>query len=85
MARGDKHLDGMRANPRRDWKIGQIETVCRAFGITCSAPKRGDHYKVSHPSQEEILTIPAARPIKPYYVRRLVEFIDRVLEDSNGQ
>jgi hypothetical protein len=34
---------------------------------------------VSHPSQRDILTIPARRPIKPIYIRRLVEFLDRVI------
>lgn len=84
MARDDKRLEKMRNNPR-DWGIKDIEAVCRAFGISCTPPKRGDHYKVSHPSQDEILTIPARRPIKPYYVKALVDFIDRVKEDSDGR
>jgi len=31
---------------------------------------------------EEILTIPSHRPIKPVYIRKLVQFID-ALEDLN--
>jgi hypothetical protein len=36
------------------------------------------HYKVTHSSQAEIVTIPAGRPIKPVYIRLLVNFIERV-------
>lgn len=38
----------------------------------------GSHYKVGHPSQAEIVTIPARRPIKPVYIRKLVAFIRRL-------
>jgi hypothetical protein len=31
---------------------------------------------VRHPSAREILTIPAHRPIKPVYIRKLVRYID---------
>lgn len=79
MVRGGKLLDRMRANPR-DWRIEDITRVCDAFGVSCTAPKKGSHYKVKHPSQDEILTIPAHRPIKPVYVTDLVRFIERVVE-----
>jgi hypothetical protein len=76
MAQADKVLARMRANPRGDWVIEDVERVCRRFGLTCSAPRRGDHYKVSHPAVAEILTIPAHRPIKPVYISQLVAMID---------
>jgi hypothetical protein len=57
--------------------------VCRRFGLTCSAPRRGDHHKVSHPAVPEILTIPAHRPIKPVYIRRLVAMIDAIEDDPS--
>lgn len=79
MGQGDKLLERMRAN-RRDWRIEDIVRLCNAFGVACTAPKKGSHYKMKHPSQEEILTIPAHRPIKPVYVADLVRFIERVIE-----
>ena len=63
MARGEKLLERMRANPR-DWRIEDVETVCAAFGIACTAPRKGSHYKVKHESQAKMLTVPAHRPIK---------------------
>lgn len=82
MSKAQKRLDGMRANPGDDWSISDIRSVCEAMGVTCSPPKRGAHYKISHPSQETILTIPANRPVKAVYVRALVKFIECVLESE---
>jgi predicted RNA binding protein YcfA (HicA-like mRNA interferase family) len=79
--------DRMRANPRGNWKIADVEAVFRDYGITCSPPRGGgSHYKVSHPSQRDILTIPARRPLKPIYIRKLIRFIDALVAGtSNGQ
>jgi predicted RNA binding protein YcfA (HicA-like mRNA interferase family) len=42
------------------------------------AAAQGSHYKVKHESQAEMLTVPAHRPIKPWYIDRLVAFVDAV-------
>jgi hypothetical protein len=78
MAHPDKRLERMRQNPRGDWTIQDIEAVCRSYGITCSPPRRGDHYKLPHPSRRDILTIPARRPIKPAYIRDFVDLVDLI-------
>ena len=77
MARGEKLLERMRANPR-DWRIGDVEVVCRAFALDFDRPPGGSHYGVSEPTQRLHLTIPFKRPIKPVYIRRLVRFVDEV-------
>jgi hypothetical protein len=70
-------LDRMRRNPAADWTIADIEAVCREYGLRCSPPTGGgSHYKVSHPTQRDILTILSRRPVKPVYVRKLVRFVD---------
>lgn len=76
-----KLLDAMRANPR-DWRIGDVERLCASHGIACGAPRKGSHYKVSHPAVAAILTVPAHRPIKPVYIRDLVRFVDQVREQD---
>jgi len=48
-------------------------------------PRRGDHYKVSHAALAEILTIPAARPIKPVYIRRLVAMVEAVMANEESK
>jgi len=72
-------LDRMRRNPASDWKIRDIESVCTTHGVSCLPPRGGgSHYKISHPGQSEILTVPFRRPVKPVYIRKLVRFIDGI-------
>lgn len=81
MSKGKKLLERMRANPRNDWTIKQIITVSRTIdGMSVISPKRGSHYTVTHPSRPEILTIPAHKPIKPYYVIQFVSMIDSIIK-----
>jgi hypothetical protein len=69
-------LDQMRRNPRGDWTIRDIARVCEEHDLLCSTPKRGSHYKISRPGLATILTIPFKRPIKPVYIRLLIQMID---------
>jgi hypothetical protein len=70
-------LGRMRANPAGNWTIRDVEAVCREHGVRCMEPTAGgSHYKVSHPFQRDILTIPARRPLKAVYIRKLVRLID---------
>ena len=76
-------LGGMRANPASGWRLADVEKVCGDFGVRCAPPSGGgSHYKISHASQREILTVPFRRPIKAIYIRKLVRFIDAV-RDAN--
>ena len=69
-------LDQMAQNPRGDWDINDIQRVCRENDLTCEPPRGGgSHYKVSSEYIDEILTIPARRPIKPVYIRAFVGFV----------
>ena len=78
MARAEKLLARMRANPR-DWRIEDVETLCSSFGLDFDRPSGGSHYGISDPTQTAHLTVPFARPIKPIYIRHLVRFVDAVL------
>jgi hypothetical protein len=69
----------MRQNPRADWTIADVEAVCREHGVECAPSRSGSsHYKVTHSTMTEILTVPFKRPIKPVYIRKLVAFIDNI-------
>ena len=39
---------------------------------------------VSHPIMEEILTIPANKPIKPVYIKKFVVFVDTINDIINN-
>lgn len=74
-----KRLEQMRANPKGDWTIADVEAVCRDYGVEGSPSRSGSsHYKVKHPAVAEVLTVPFKRPIKPVYVRKLVMMVDKV-------
>ena len=74
MTKADKLFDRMRRNPAGDWSIEDVERVCRAMGWTCLPPTGGgSHWKVAVPGSGAILTVPAKRPIKPIYIRKLLE------------
>ncbi len=84
MSKGEKLLERMRANPRDDWRIDDVRTVCRAFELAYRKPGGGSsHATISHPSQSQILTVVARRPVKPIYIIKLVSFIDSVLEGES--
>lgn len=76
MARADKTLRAMAANPR-DWRIEDFEAVARAFG--CNVRRSGgSHVYFTHPQTSTALSVPARRPIKPVYVKAFVELIRSV-------
>lgn len=77
MTQADKLLARMRANAH-GWTIEDIIRVCSLAGLTCNKPSSGSHYKISHDKLNQILTVPFKRPIKPVYVRMLLQMIDDV-------
>jgi hypothetical protein len=72
MARKRSLLDKMAANPADDWTIPDVERLCREVGLTCLPPSHGSHYVVFSDALDGILTVPARRPTKPVYIRKLV-------------
>jgi hypothetical protein len=78
MTKADKLLARMRQNPAADWTIQDIERLCTGLGWQCSPPTGGgSHWKVTAAGEEAILTIPAKRPIKPVYIRKLLAMTGR--------
>lgn len=68
-------LSQMRQIPAGDWVIDDVLAVCREHGLRCTPPSGGSHFKISHPSRREILTVPSRRPVKAVYIRKLVRLI----------
>ena len=75
-----KLLESMRRQPL-DWRMEQLQTVARQFGmaVRCAG---GSHHVFSHETVTDILSVPAHRPIKPAYVRKFVEMVDKVKESQ---
>lgn len=76
----EKTLEKMRNNPR-DWQITDLEVVASHVDIVVRKGK-GSHVSFTHPRWVDILTVPAHRPIKPIYVKKLVSLIDALREEK---
>ncbi len=61
------------ANNPLDWKIDQVQTVAKAFGLSVNFPG-GSHHILRHASGAKI-SVPAHRPIKPIYIKQLVRLV----------
>jgi len=75
-----KLLEKMRHNPR-DWRIDQLETIARHYSINVRK-SGGSHVVFDHPKWVELLCVPAHRPIKPIYVKKLMSLIDSLGDDQ---
>ena len=74
MARAEKLFDSMKGNPQADWTPENIRTLASAYGLTLR--QRGTSHAVLTNTRGQHLTIPMHKPIKPVYIRRLVELIE---------
>ena len=71
-----KLLPAMRNTPR-DWSIEQVFSDALRYGFEVRS-NGSSHHVLSHPALSETLTVPAHRPIKPIYIKRLWQLIDQV-------
>jgi predicted RNA binding protein YcfA (HicA-like mRNA interferase family) len=74
MSNAEKILQQMKSNPKDDWTPNKIKIICKAFNITLR--QRGTSHAVLTNMRGEHLTVPMHKPIKPLYIRRLVELIE---------
>ncbi len=74
MSKSDKMLEKMQNNPR-DWQIADFKVVASRLNIKVSQGK-GSHVSFSHSEWDEILTVPAHRPIKSVYVKKFISLIN---------
>ncbi len=74
MRNASKIIKKMNENPR-DWRIEQLETVAKHYGINVRKGK-GSHVVFNHPAWIELLCVPAHRPVKPVYIKKFVALIN---------
>ncbi len=84
MSKVDKLAESMRRNPAGDWTIGDVQKICAGLQWICLPPSGGgSHWKIAVPGSETILTIPAKRPIKPVYIRKLMELVKGYVDEQS--
>lgn len=80
MANAEKIIKKMRIN-MFDWNIKHFEIVAKHYDIEVRKTS-GSHVIFSHQLWLENLSVPARRPIKPIYVKKLLKMIDILLEEN---
>lgn len=73
-------LRKMKANPKGDWQIKDIQRLCDEIGLELRPPTGGSHYKVSSSHLRDIVTVPARRPIKPVYIKTITSYAEAHIE-----
>ncbi len=73
MANALKILKKMRNNPHGNWRIEDLKVAADSLGI-----RYGQHgtSHVIFRAKGYTVSVPAARPIKPPYIRQFLEMID---------
>ena len=74
MGKAEKLLQNMKSAPKADWTPDNVKTLCKAFHLTLR--QRGTSHAVITNSYGEHLTVPMHKPIKPFYIKRLVKLIE---------
>ena len=81
MSKINKLIEKLRNNPR-DANITMLRKILDKYGLEYVWGK-GDHLNVKHPEMDYILTIPAHKPIKPIYIKKLLKMIDEIRSDED--
>ena len=76
MSNASKILAKMRENPG-NWRLEDLEVVARRFHVDVDAHRGTSHVTFRHPKAGRI-TVPKRIPIKRWYVRDFVEFINKL-------
>ncbi len=78
----------MRRNPQSDWKIADVESLCREFDMSCMpVTGGGSHYKVGHAKMQMKLTIPFKQPHKSCIYQKfdtVCGFIEQINMNISG-
>lgn len=79
MVRSEKIIERMRNNPR-DWSIDDLKILADRNGIDWRQPGTS-HVTFSYPGVVP-LTVPAHKPVKPFYVKRFLDLLDKLGDDD---
>ena len=80
MSKVDKKIKAMKANPKNDWQIADLKSIAKNYGIDYRQP--GTSHVTFSCHRGPSLTVPAHKPIKPIYIRRFVELIESLNEET---
>lgn len=76
MVKAAKLLQKMRTSPKADWTPENIRSLCKAYDVKIR--QRGTSHAVLTNTKGAHLTIPMHKPIKPVYIRLLIQLLEDV-------
>lgn len=77
-----KRMAGLRNNPR-NVPFEDVHKILINHGFHHRAPRAGSsHHTYSHPDLIDIVTVPYGRPVKAYYVKKMLQALDSVPKRS---
>ena len=74
-----KLQQAMRRNPAGDWKMADLLTLGKRYGLSVRSTG-GSHHVFSHAHSVNTLTVPARRPIKAIYIKQFLALLDALQE-----
>jgi hypothetical protein len=77
----DKKLQRMSRNPKGDWTIEDLKSIAARYDITCRQ-EGTSHAIFGHPGHELVVSVPAARPIKPVYIKKFLSLVLAIAKDT---
>lgn len=69
-----KLINRMRQNPKGDWTISDLKSLAQHFGLTWHQP--GTSHVTFRGEDGRKLTVLAARPIKPVYIKLFIALLE---------
>ncbi len=82
MSNIDRLITKMNRSPQ-NWRIEQLETIAKHFGIIIRKFSGGSHVVFDDPRCAELLSIPARRPIKPVYIQKFLNMIELLKNETH--
>lgn len=76
MAKHKKFLEKIRTN-HNDWLIDDLKKLAKHYKITVRQPGTS-HVTFSKIGTEFRLTVPSHKPIKPIYIKKFIELLDKI-------
>lgn len=76
MSKADRLFEKMRANPQKDWRMSELETVAQSRGLRWRRPGGGSSHQVFIREDGRTLSVPGHRPIKPIYIKKFIDLLE---------
>lgn len=83
MSKRDKRLRKIRNNPK-NVSFDELQTILLSFGFELDRVTGSHHvFFIETDDERKILTVPFRRPVKPVYVKKAVQLIDKYILGEN--